>query len=86
MIESRESLYALFQSLAADFPGKVEVARPVTNFVWAKCERAQALFDALKKQGILVRCMGKCLRVTAGRNHENEKVADAIRAFYTEKG
>lgn len=86
LIESRESLYALFQSLAADFPGKVEAARPVTNFIWAKCERAEELFDALKKQGIIVRHMGEYLRVTAGRNHENEKVADAVRAFYAKKG
>lgn len=84
LIESREALYGLFQSLAADFPGKVEVVRPVTNFIWAKCERAGKLFEALKKQGIIVRCMGEYLRVTAGRNHENQKVADALRAFYTE--
>ena len=81
-----EALYRLFQSLAADFPGKVEIVRPVTNFVWAKCERAGELFDALKRQGIIVRRMGEYLRVTAGRNHENEKAADAIRFFYTEKG
>lgn len=86
LIESREALYRLFQSLAADFPGKVEIVRPVTNFVWAKCERAGELFDALKRQGIIVRRMGEYLRVTAGRNHENEKAADAIRFFYTEKG
>lgn len=84
LIESREALYSLFQSLAADFPGKVEVVKPVTNFVWAQCERAGELFEALKKQGIIVRCMGDHLRVTAGRNHENEKVAAAIRTFYTE--
>ena len=86
LIVSREALYRLFQSLAADFPGKVEIVRPVTNFVWAKCERAGELFDALKRQGIIVRRMGEYLRVTAGRNHENEKAADAIRFFYTEKG
>lgn len=84
LMESREALYSLFQSLAADFPGKVEVVKPVTNFVWAQCERAGELFEAIKKQGIIVRCMGDHLRVTAGRNHENEKVAAAIRAFYTE--
>ena len=47
---------------------------------------AGELFDALKRQGIIVRRMGEYLRVTAGRNHENEKAADAIRFFYTEKG
>lgn len=85
LVESRESLYGLFQTLAADFPGKLEVVRPVTNFVFAKCERARELFEALKHQGIIVRRMGGHLRVTAGRNHENEKAAEAIRAFYTEE-
>lgn len=85
LIEAREALYRLFQALSADFPGKVEAARPVTNFIWAKCERAQELFEALKAQGIIVRRMGDYLRVTAGRNHENVKTADAIRAFYTEE-
>lgn len=84
LIESREALYGLFQVLAAEFPGKVEPVRPVTNFIWVKCERAGELFEALKTQGIIVRCMGGYLRVTAGRNHENEKVTEAIRAFYTD--
>lgn len=86
LIEARESLYALFQAISSEFPTKVETVRPVTNFVWVKCERAGELFDALKRQGIIVRHMGEYLRVTAGRNHENEKVAGAVRAFYTEKG
>ena len=55
--------------------------KPDTNFVYIKTAEACEIFDYLKEKGVIVRCMGDCLRVTAGRNYENEAVIEHLEAY-----
>ncbi len=81
IIESRDDLYALLCAIAEEFPGEFEPVRPDTNFVYVRCKNAEGIFGFLKEKGVVVRLMGDCLRITAGRNYENEAVAERITAF-----
>jgi len=61
-----------------------EVARPVANFVYAETGRdARVLFDALLREGVIVRPLGgfgseTAIRVTIGTSDENMFFADAL--------
>lgn len=81
IIESRDDLYAHLCAIAAEFSGEFEPVKPDTNFVYVRCKNAKGIFEFLKEKGIVVRLMGDCLRITAGRNYENEAVSDEITAF-----
>ncbi len=63
LIVSREALYGCSNRWRPISPARWKSCGPSTNFVWAKCERAGELFDALeKRQGIIVRRTGEYLR------------------------
>lgn len=81
IIESRDDLYAQLCAIAEEFPGEFEPVKPDTNFVYVHCKDAKGIFDFLKEKSIVVRQIGDCLRITAGRNYENEAVAEEITAF-----
>ncbi len=79
---SRDMLFAEFKRLQTELPGKITPVAADANFVYTKADDAGGLFEALKKSGIIVRCFGDYLRVTAGRNLENVEVIKAIERFY----
>ncbi len=81
ILESRDELFAGLQALAERFPQELRLQKPDANFVYMRCRDAGALFAHLKEKGIVVRCMGGCLRITAGRNYENEAVIREIEGF-----
>lgn len=60
------------------------------NFLLLKVQDAARLFDALKTRGILVRPLGGdpalegCLRVNAGSPEENDRLIEAVRAFFAQ--
>lgn len=81
ILESRDDLYAGLVSLAKQFPGEIRPLKPDANFVYMHCRDAEGIFCYLKEKGIVVRHMGECLRITAGRNYENEAVISEITAF-----
>lgn len=66
--------------LARQFPDKMTVRKTCTNFAYIEMPdgSAQRMYEALKREGIIVRCFGSFLRVTAGSPEENAKF---IRAF-----
>jgi histidinol-phosphate aminotransferase len=60
------------------------------NFVLARMPRALAVFEELKRQGVLVRCFPEhpmvkdCLRLTVGTPAENDRLVGALRTALAE--
>lgn len=83
ILESRDELYAGLLQLQEQFPDALPVVlKPQTNFVYMQTPRARTIFEHLKEGGIVVRCMGDALRITAGRNYENEAVLRAMETYF----
>lgn len=49
-----------------------------TNFMYIKSARAQEILQALREEGISVRCMNGYLRIAAGSPKENEELLQAL--------
>ena len=83
VIASRDELYRAFVSLAEKHPGKLLLLPTATNFVYVKFPDIQAkrIFDALKSEGIVVRCMGDHLRITCGTREENAEVIRLLEVY-----
>lgn len=81
ILESRDELYEHFSRISKAFPGAFEPQKPETNFLYVRCKDAEGLFKHLKSKGIIVRLMGDHLRISAGRNYENEAVSEEIEAY-----
>ena len=56
-----------------------------TNFVYVKTPDAQAIYRSLLKKGIVVRCFGEYLRISAGRNEENQFLLAGLEEFYEKR-
>lgn len=54
------------------------------NFIYIRAERAKDLYEALKKQGIAIRCFNEYLRINAGSREENLRLLDVLGAALTE--
>lgn len=48
------------------------------NFIYIKAEKAKDLYEALKKQGIAIRCFGEHLRINAGSREENLRLIEVL--------
>ena len=83
VIASRDELYRAFVSLAEKHPGKLSLLPTAANFVYVKFPDIQAkrIFDALKSEGIVVRCMGDHLRITCGTREENAEVIRLLEVY-----
>ncbi len=81
IVESRDELYAAFLKIEAEFPNAFHPIQPDANFVYVECADAAGIFEFLKEKGIVVRKMGDCLRVSAGRNYENDAVVENITLY-----
>lgn len=85
ILESRDELYVGFCRLADAFPAaEMEICKPDANFLYIRTPKAEAVFEALKAAGIIVRLFGGALRITAGRNYENEAILRVTEAFLKE--
>jgi len=81
IVESRDELYKACLKIEAEFPNAFHPIKPDANFIYIECADAAGIFAYLKEKGIVVRKMGSCLRITAGRNYENDAVAENITAY-----
>lgn len=82
IIASRDFIYNALKPICDD--GDAEIFNTKTNFVFIKSKKAARLFEFLKAQGILVRCFGEFLRITAGNDEENNELITQIGLFYKE--
>lgn len=71
IIRSKNELYENLKLIESKHNNKIKVYNSKTNFVFMKAKDANAVFEALKKRSIVVRCMGEFIRVTAGSKEEN---------------
>ncbi|MDR1927895.1 MAG: histidinol-phosphate aminotransferase family protein [Oscillospiraceae bacterium] len=78
---SRAALSQGLRKLAVQFPGRLAVVGDEANFVFVQMECAQAAFEALKGKGIIVRCFGAALRITAGSAEENAALLSNLELF-----
>lgn len=81
ILESRDELYRALLKIEEEFPQEFHPIPTDANFVYVECKDAAGIFDFLKEKGIVVRKMGDCLRITAGRNYENDAVTEHIAAY-----
>lgn len=70
-----------------DYPEKVRIYPTDANFILVEVKDAQALYDYLLQQGIIVRNRHKvqlcqnCLRITVGTSEENDELLEAMWRF-----
>lgn len=84
IIASRNDLYEGLQQLEKKYPDKIKLNKPDTNFVYLKAENAEEVFKYLFDNGIVIRCFKNYLRITAGRNYENQAVLDTLEKYFAE--
>lgn len=82
---SRDMLADALHALEKEYPGELHVVAHEANFAFVECDSSAELFDYLKGRGIIIRYFGKTLRITAGRNHENAELINAMRDYFNEK-
>ena len=75
---SRTDLYKKIMKLAETKTEIRKVYATCANFVYMKAERAEEIFEGLRKKGISIRYMGGYLRVAAGSEQENEELMQAL--------
>ena len=65
-----------------EYPDRFKIIPSETNFIYVETPEAEKIFTYLKEAGIIIRKMsGDRLRITAGRNYENDAVASEINAY-----
>lgn len=76
VIKSRDELYFAVKALADKYPAKLSLLQTCANFVYVKMPSGEArrIFEAMKRQGVIVRNMGDYLRITCGTEYENSEV------------
>ena len=78
---SKELLLEELKKVEEKYPDKFTVIASQANFVYNKSAYSKEIFEYLKTKGIVVRCFGDHLRISAGRNHENIETAALIDEF-----
>ena len=83
VIASRDELYSAVSALAEKFPGKLSLLPTAANFVYVRFPDGQAkrIFEAMKSEGVVLRCMGNHLRITCGSQQENAEVIRLLEDF-----
>lgn len=82
LIRSRDYLQRELDALYQETEQIVTVYKSDCNFITMELKDAPGVFEALKEQGIVVRCLnGKYLRVSAGSHEENRKFLAAFQAI-----
>lgn len=69
ILNARDELYTGIKAL--ERPGVLQVFPTCTNFVFCRLADSLRVFEFLKQKGILIRRIGKDLRITAGTKEEN---------------
>ena len=76
--QSRDRLYESLKNLLAGKEDIQKIYPTGANFVFLKTEKAEKIFENLKKEGIIIRKMGGYLRITAGNDTENNALIKAL--------
>jgi len=77
--EAAAALFDSLRALAARTGGRLTVLPTETNFVLLQTPDAHEIYEALRKQGILIRKLSpELLRVTAGNEEEQSALAAAL--------
>ena len=74
--DSRDELYRAVRALADRYPDKLSLLPTAANFVFVKFQSGEAkrIFEGMKAERVVVRCMGDYLRITCGTESENKEV------------
>ncbi len=83
IISSRNMLADEFDILSIKLTEKIKIIGCAANFIYMRVDSADELYNYLLENGIVVRRFGDYLRITAGRNHENSEVVEAVSNFYS---
>ena len=82
LIEARDDLTERLTPICRDYPDRFKIIPSETNFIYVETPEAEKIFTYLKEAGIIIRKMSSDrLRITAGRNYENDAVASEINAY-----
>ena len=69
------------EAICREYPDRFKIIPSETNFIYVETPEAEKIFTYLKEAGIIIRKMSSDrLRITAGRNYENDAVASEINA------
>lgn len=77
MKQSRDYLYQSLLPLQ-ETGGIKRIMKPETNFIFVEMEAAEAVFEELKKESIIIRRLGDYFRITAGTQKENDRLIQAL--------
>ena len=82
LIEARDDLTERLTYVCREYPDRFKIIPSETNFIYVETPEAEKIFTYLKEAGIIIRKMSSDrLRITAGRNYENDAVASEINAY-----
>lgn len=82
LIEARDDLSERLTPICREYPDRFKIIPSETNFIYVETPEAEKIFNYLKEAGIIIRKMSSDrLRITAGRNYENDAVASEINAY-----
>lgn len=82
LIEARDDLSERLTPICREYPDRFKIIPSETNFIYVETPEAEKIFTYLKEAGIIIRKMSSDrLRITAGRNYENDAVASEINAY-----
>jgi Histidinol-phosphate/aromatic aminotransferase and cobyric acid decarboxylase len=83
VIQSRDELYHAVTALAQKYPGRLSLLPTAANFVFIRFPEGQArrIFEGMKTDGVVVRCMGDSLRITCGTKAENDEVVRLLEGY-----
>ena len=83
VMASRDGLYKAVRALADRYPEKLSLLPTAANFIYVRFPEGQArrIFEGMKAEGVIVRCMGDYLRITCGTESENAEVVRLLEVF-----
>lgn len=85
ILASTRDLAQGLEDLAQAYPGSFTPYPTAANFIYMEMPEAEAVFEALKDQGVLIRRLGpEALRVSAGSREDNQAFLVALAAILKE--
>lgn len=82
ILSSKKALYNDLVSLARKNKNKIIPIEGVSNFVLLKTSLAKVIYAFLQNNGISVKLMDDYLRISAGTQHENKVLINALKEFF----
>lgn len=76
IVQRKNELYSAFLPICKQKGWKMNES--FTNFLYIETDDAPEVYEYLKTKGILVRCFGSALRITAGSKAENNALIKAL--------